>query len=459
MNFIQKKPLDSKHEEFHDGEYEFWPTEHLTKKKRAGFSAAFGSGLELIAAVGASGLLSMALTILYVLSSALSIGEHSAVINANVYNNRENQHISYILTTEANQDVILKEGILEDDEETLTLGGLGSGTTYLLRYFDPDQKEIGHFLFTTLGEFEDPIDPDSGSDVKQPAAPEPDDRKDPVEDPEAEKEPEVETEAVTEPKEEPIVPGYRPPVVPPAKPKPTPEEEPEEGSEPNPKPVVPEGPAADKPTSKYKLVRDASGNLDGAYYDYQETHNFRNISDNYKVYVLRKYGGEEWEPTENDGYTVVYEDGILKIALDTLYVDVGAKTTTRIIVTNSDGTKVESTCEFAPPLMDKENVELIATANNNNGHNFTIKVPVVPEGAETMTCWANVTFKDASDVTLVTQQNIQLEKESSSDTYIGTGSVNNVPSASRVTAEINSSWSKNGKVEYSDIYKITIDLN
>ena len=76
-----------------------------------------------------------------------------------------------------------------------------------------------------------------------------------------------------------------------------------------------------------------------------------------------------------------------------------------------------------------------------------------------MTCWANVTFKDASDVTLVTQQNIQLEKESSSDTYIGTGSVNNVPSASRVTAEINSSWSKNGKVEYSDIHRITIELN
>ena len=140
MNFIQKKPQDTKHEEFHDGEYEFWPTEHLTKKKRAGFSAAFGSGLELIAAVGASGLLSMALTILYVLSSALSIGEHSAVINANVYNNRENQHISYILTTEANQDVILKEGILEDDEETLTLGGLGSGTTYLLRYFCPGSE-------------------------------------------------------------------------------------------------------------------------------------------------------------------------------------------------------------------------------------------------------------------------------------------------------------------------------
>jgi len=98
MNFIQRNPNDPKYQEFHDGEYEYWPMDDSIKTKSISIPAALVSGLELLAAAAAAGLLAVALAVMYVLSSPLAISENSAVINTNVYNNYENQAIVYTLS-------------------------------------------------------------------------------------------------------------------------------------------------------------------------------------------------------------------------------------------------------------------------------------------------------------------------------------------------------------------------
>ena len=121
MNFIQKNPNDPKHEEFHDGYCEYWPVEGGLKSKSGRFPAAVLTGLELVAAAAAAGLLAAVLAVLYIISSPLAITENTATINANVYNNSDNQLISYTLSTAAFPDIILQEGTLEDSKETLHL--------------------------------------------------------------------------------------------------------------------------------------------------------------------------------------------------------------------------------------------------------------------------------------------------------------------------------------------------
>ena len=143
MNFIQRNPNDPKHQEFHDGEYEFWPTDGSIKSKSISIPAAMVSGLELIAAVAAAGLLTIAMAVMYVTASPLLIGYDSATINTNVYNNSENQSIVYTLSTLANPDHVLQEGTLEDNEDTLDLNNLTSGTGYLLMFYNADRDEIG----------------------------------------------------------------------------------------------------------------------------------------------------------------------------------------------------------------------------------------------------------------------------------------------------------------------------
>ena len=213
MNFLQRNPNDPQYEEFHHGEYEYWPVDGGLKSKSISFPAALVSGLELLAAVAGAGLLAAALTVMYVLSAPLSIHEHTATINANVYNNLDDLSISYVLTSGPS---IVQEGTLDGDEDTLNLQGLNSGTTYLLKYYDADQKEIGKFQFTTPGEQEIPEDPNPDNDLQQPVDPKPDDNRDPVVNPETDKEPEAgteateSTEATTVPTEVPIRPGYRP---------------------------------------------------------------------------------------------------------------------------------------------------------------------------------------------------------------------------------------------------------
>ena len=54
MNFIPKNPNDPKYQEFHDGEYEFWPMDDTIKTKSISIPAAVVSGLELLAAVAAA---------------------------------------------------------------------------------------------------------------------------------------------------------------------------------------------------------------------------------------------------------------------------------------------------------------------------------------------------------------------------------------------------------------------
>ena len=158
MNFIQKNPTDSRHEEYHDGEYEYWPLEGALKSKSVSIPAALVNGLELLAAVLATGVLIVVLAVLYVISSPLAIGETSAVINANVFNNTDGQRIVYTLSPAAEPDRILQDGALKGDKDTLFFAQLTPKTTYLLRYYDEARKEVGDFRFTTL----------SGSEPSQP---------------------------------------------------------------------------------------------------------------------------------------------------------------------------------------------------------------------------------------------------------------------------------------------------
>jgi len=240
MNFIQKNPNDPKYGEFHDGEYEYWPVDDFVKPKSISIPAALVSGLELLAAVAAAGLLAAALAVLYVISAPLAISENGATINTNVYNNRDNQPIVYTLSTEVHPDRILLDGKLEDNEETLFLQNLNGGTTYLLKYYNSEQEEIGHFRFTTPGEQQGEEVPEVSVPITEPTVPEsptsePNESTVPTSETEPSTEPEPET---TESTEAPIVPEYRPPVVipPAAKPEPEPTTEP---TEPETEPAVP----------------------------------------------------------------------------------------------------------------------------------------------------------------------------------------------------------------------------
>ena len=152
MNFLQRNPQDAKHFEYHDGEYEYWPLEDNIKTKSISIPAAVISGLELLAATAAAGLLALALSVLYITSSPRFITTDSATINANVYNNHSDYTIHYSLYRESNQDIVCQEGTLLDDEDTLFLQNLSSGTAYLLKYYDPEQNEVGQFRFVTPGD-------------------------------------------------------------------------------------------------------------------------------------------------------------------------------------------------------------------------------------------------------------------------------------------------------------------
>ena len=159
MNFIQRNPNDSKHFEYHDGEYEYWPMDSSVKSQSSSIPAALVSGLELLAATAAAGLLALALSVLYITSAPLSITGSSATINTNVYNNYSDSIIRYSLYTEGDPDSVRQEGILADDECTLILSDLNGGTAYVLKYYGPDQKEVGQFRFSTTGEPQDPNEP------------------------------------------------------------------------------------------------------------------------------------------------------------------------------------------------------------------------------------------------------------------------------------------------------------
>ena len=374
MNFLQRNPNDPQYEEFHHGEYEYWPVDGGLKSKSISFPAALVSGLELLAAVAGAGLLAAALTVMYVLSAPLSIHEHTATINANVYNNLDDLSISYVLSSGLS---IVQEGTLDGDEDTLNLQGLNSGTTYLLKYYDADQKEIGKFQFTTPGEQEIPEDPNPDNDLQQPVDPKPDDNRDPVVNPETDKEPEAgteateSTEATTVPTEVPIRPGYRPPVVIPAKPEPTPESKPDPKPEQKPeqKPEVPPvpTPAPGAPEiSGFKNEQFISGVLEYGDLAYTEHFVFLNVPENYDF-------GVDWSST-NAGreciYTHTYQNGTLTISV-TGAVIFGHRIETTVTVYTSYG-EISKTSILSPPELATATLSVVPVENTSNTFTFHV---------------------------------------------------------------------------------------
>ena len=374
MNFLQRNPNDPQYEEFHHGEYEYWPVDGGLKSKSISFPAALVSGLELLAAVAGAGLLAAALTVMYVLSAPLYIHENSAEINASVYNNMDDQRISYMLTTENRSDIVLQEGILDEDEDTLDLQGLSSGTTYLLKYFDADQKEIGKFRFTTPGELEIPVDPGSDEVPEKPVDPTPEDGSDPVLEPETGKEQEEnmeeDTEVTTGPTEppiDPVLPGYRPPVVIPSKPEPPPESKPENKPEQKPEaPPVPTPAPGAPEISGFKNEQFISGVLEHGDLAYTEHFVFLNVPENYVF-------GVDWSST-NAGreciYTHTYQNGTLTISV-TGAVIFGHRIETTVTVYTSYG-EISKTSILSPPELATATLSVVPVENTSNTFTFHV---------------------------------------------------------------------------------------
>ena len=328
MNFIQRNPNDPKHQEFHDGEYEYCPMDDSIKTKSISIPAALVNGLELLAAAAAAGLLAVALAVMYVLSSPLAISENSAVINTNVYNNHENQVVGYTLSVlEAPEDV-LQEGMLQHDEQTLSLWNLNGGTTYLLKYYDSEQNGVGQFQFTTPGEKQEPEAPEpSAPDEMIPSPTEI--SSEPADAPESE----TQASSETTPPEE-FLTGIGgggddfqyDPVVPVPTPTPTPTPTPE----PEPTPVPEAAPGAPELIG-FISDRYISGVLD--YNDLALTEHFVffNIPDENYEFTIDQTGPEKyWVEDE-------YIDGTLTISI-TSALDHGKKIITEVTVVTSAGT-------------------------------------------------------------------------------------------------------------------------
>lgn len=412
MNFIQKNPTDPKHEEFHDGEYEYWPLEGSLKAKSISIPAAVVNGLEMLAAAVAAGLLALALSTLYIASSPRAIHTDSAVINANVHNNPSDHIIHYFLSLYAYPDTVLQEGLLEEDENTLFLQNLSSGTTYLLRYYDAEQNEVGQFRFTTPG------DPQFPEHI-QPSLP-PEDAPDPTVSTEHTDATEA-TEPDTEPTEtttEPTLPGNDDPVIvypqpapgpapaPNPDPAPTPDPDPEPTPDPDPEPT-PEPPSSIEPTLSFEYVEKESGDLLPDRFRCTQTHVFQNIPDAGYTIQIRQDG------TEISDYTAAYSaDGTLTITFVGENVYIGQLSTTTVTVTTSSGT-AQSVSEISPPSLDA--VNMTVAENADGGYTFTITANVSPETAEEMECSAELTIYDR----IATISDTVILQKSSATTYVG----------------------------------------
>lgn len=365
MNFIQRNPNDPKHQEFHDGEYEYWPMDDSIKTKSISIPAALVSGLELLAAAAAAGLLAVALAVMYILSSPLAISENSAVINTNVYNNHENQVVGYTLSVlEAPEDV-LQEGMLQHDEQTLSLWNLNGGTTYLLKYYDSEQNEVGQFQFTTPGEKQEPEAPEpSAPDETIPSPTEI--SSEPADAPESE----TQASSETTPPEE-FLPGIGggeddfldDPVVPAPKPTPTPTPEPESKPEPKPEPTpVPE--AAPGAPELIGFISDQyiSGVLEVDDLAFTERFVFINIPDENYEFTINQTGPENyWAEHE-------YIDGTLTISV-TSALNHGKKIITEVTVKTSAGTASKKSI-LTPPMLDS--VGLTVVPNSDGTYTFNI---------------------------------------------------------------------------------------
>lgn len=361
MNFIQRNPSDPKHQEFHDGEYEYWPMDDSIKTKSISIPAALVSGLELLAAAAAAGLLAVALMALYVLSSPLAISENSAVINTNIYNNQNDQDVVYTLSFLETPDNVLQDGILLHDEQTLSLQNLSGGTTYLLKYYDSEQNEVGQFRFTTPGE------------KQELEAPEPFVPDQPPEDPIGgmeEPTPEMEVPAepgdeTTESTTEPSVPDERPPVIVHPRPTPRPEPEEEEDHTPDPEPEptpVPEAAPGDPEIEGFISNQYISGVFDINDLGYTEYFVFINIPNEEYDFTINRTGPGDYVAEHE------YIDGTLTISI-TSALDHGSKITTEVTVETSAGT-VSKKSILTPPSLT--NAALSVVKNSNGTYTFNI---------------------------------------------------------------------------------------
>ena len=402
MNFIQKNPNDPKYQEFHDGEYEFWPADGTAKHKSISIPAAVASGLEMVAAAAAAGLAAIALTVLYVTASPLTISETAATINTNIYNNTDDQSIVYTLTPAEDPELILQEGTLQEDESTLQLEDLAGGTTYDLTYYDSEGKKVGHFRFTTPGPQPDPVpsapaEPPAGSEPSPgiPAETQPPAESQPTETVPTEPAPTQTPPAQTEPAETTApeeVPPYNPPA-PAPKPDPKPEEtkpeetepeaiepaetepvatepeetEPEEtdpseppATEPEPEPVTPD-------LSGLHYGDFTSGIVDPAHLGYTQTFIFKDVPD--ERFELR---------VEQDGKTIEdfrteYYEGVLWVYVDgVLYF--GDRYTTTVTVTTSDGRTLAQRSVLAPPKLESAAMRVEKTAEETYVFTVTARV-------------------------------------------------------------------------------------
>lgn len=402
MNFIERNPGDPKHGEFHDGEYEYWPTEGSLNTKSISIPAALVNGLELLAAAVATGLLALALSTLYIASSPRVISEHYAVINADVFNNSSEQAIQYFLTLEADPDTVLQKGQLEYDENSLSFRHLSSGTTYLLHYYDAEQNKVDQFRFTTPG------DPQFPEHI-QPSLPS-EDTPEPTADIAHTDETEA-TESGTEPTEsitEPTLPENNGPVI--VYPRPTPGPVPPPAPVPTPTPdpePIPDPPSSIEPILEFEYIEKESGDTLPDRFRCAQIHMFQNVPDaDYLIQI-------EQDGTEIYDYTAEYsEDGSLIITFVGENVYIGQPSTTTVTVTTSAGT-VQSVSEISPPSLDA--VNMTAAENADGSYTFTITANVSPENAEEMECTADLTIYD--DITTISDTVI-LQKISST-TYIG----------------------------------------
>lgn len=455
MNFIQRNPNDPQYSEYHNGEYEYWPTDSAVKSNKIRIPAAVISGLELLAAAAAAVvLMAVSMSTLYATFAPRAIGEYSVVINTNIHNNFSDELIQYLLSPAADPEIICQEGTLPEDENILRLLNLKRATTYLLHLYDQEQNKIGEFEFTTSGDSPGGEPPQSSAPVQPP-----EDGPAPV-DPPAETaatEPdstEETTEPVTEPETEPTEPAVRPVTPPPViyDPDPAPQPDPQPEPPPAPQPTVPpetepeepSDPVAMDPEPIFRYVPNESGTVEGSYFEYTDVHTFENVPADYTVVVM-----VDGEATE--AYTADYTNGTLKITLDQTVVFTGTKSTTTVTVTTGDGTVVESTSKFAPPILDRSNVTLTAGENSSGGYDFRVIAPVLPEDAEEMTCRA-VLYVEDLDSNLIAQKEIQLIKDAGADIYQNICYVPEAEAPVIVSAEIHGSWKKNGEIQYEELY-------
>ena len=369
MNFIPKNPNDPKYQEFHDGEYEFWPMDDTIKTKSISIPAAVVSGLELLAAAAAAGLLAVTLAVLYVTSSPLMIRETSALINTNVYNNSEDHRITYTLSSSENPDHVLQEETLRNDQQTLSLQNLKSGTDYLLTYYGPDGEEVGQFQFATPGEKQEPEAPEMPeSPSPAPVDPSPvptEPSSDATESAEA-TEPETQAPEETVP-EETEVPGigggdddppYYPPYYPPAPP-PEPVLPPEL---PPPPPPAPQPAPGDPSIGGFVSSEYVSGVFDYGDLGYTEQFVFLNLPDEHYLYEINRTGPSDYLVTEE------YVDGTLTISVTGL-LNFGKKISTEVTVQAGSETISKKSILTPPELI---NADLSVVPEGGNTYTFNV---------------------------------------------------------------------------------------